>query len=91
MGIALSYVFTLASYAAILLLGQGLIYVLSFGKHEANAVYRLMRLLTSPVVKPTRWITPKQVTDRHVPLVAFLLLFWVCIGLSVYLPTIMQR
>lgn len=91
MGIFLSYVYTLAAFVGVLLLGQGLVYILSFGKHESNAVYRLLRLLTSPVVKPVRWITPRQIVDRHVPVVAFFLLFWICLSLAVYLPTIVKR
>jgi hypothetical protein len=30
--------------------------------------------VASPVVKPCRWITPRFVADRHLPLVAFSLL-----------------
>ncbi len=67
----------LAEFAGLLLIGQGLVYVLSFGKHEANAVYRFFRLITSPVVKGARLITPAKVDDRHVPFVAFAILFWV--------------
>ncbi len=67
----------LAEFAGLLIIGQGLVYALSFGKHEVNAVYRFFRLMTSPVVKVARWITPSKVADRHVPFVALLLLFWV--------------
>jgi len=38
----------LAEFAGLLLVGQGLVYALSFGRHEANAVYRMFRLSTSP-------------------------------------------
>jgi hypothetical protein len=67
----------LAEFAGLLLIGQGLVYVLSFGKHESNAVYRFFRLVTSPVVKGVRVITPAKVEDRHVPFVAFAIIFWV--------------
>ena len=67
----------LAEFVGLLLIGQGLVYMLSFGKHEANAVYRFFRLITSPVVKGTRLITPAKVDDRHVPFVAFAILFWI--------------
>jgi hypothetical protein len=33
-----------------------------------------------------RRITPTKVDDRHVPVVTFLLLFWLCVALAVYLP-----
>jgi uncharacterized protein YggT (Ycf19 family) len=73
----------LAMYAAVLLAGQGFIYVLSFGRAEANAVYRFIRLLTSPVTKVVRLITPKKIADQHVPFVAFFLLFWLWFFLAV--------
>lgn len=71
----------LAEFAALLLVGQGLVYALSFGKHEANAVYRMFRLLTSPIVRLARVVTPKKVSDKHVPFVALLLLFWIWVFL----------
>lgn len=69
-------------FAALMLLGQGIVYLLSFGKHEANAVYRIFVLVTSPVVKVARVITPRQVGDRHVPFVGFMLLFWIWFALT---------
>jgi ABC-type uncharacterized transport system permease subunit len=72
----------LAEFAGLLLVGQGLVYVLSFGKHEVNAVYRMFRLLTSPIVRAARVITPNKVSDRHVPFVALMLLFWIWLFLS---------
>ena len=72
----------LAEFAGLLLVGQGLVYVLSFGKHEANAVYKMFRLVTSPVVRVTRAITPKKVANHHVPFVALMLLFWIWLFLS---------
>jgi uncharacterized protein YggT (Ycf19 family) len=82
----LNIVYALAAFAMMLLLGQFLVRVISFGRHEENPVYRLFRLLTSPVVRVTRAITPARVADVHVPVVAFLLLFWICLGLAVWLP-----
>ncbi len=79
--------FSLVTYALLLFAGQGVIYLLSFGKHETNAVYRFVRFITSPITKAVRLITPKKVADKHLPFVAFLLLFWVAIGFSIYLGT----
>lgn len=72
----------LAEFAGLLLIGQGLVYVLSFGKHEGNSVYRMFRLLTSPIVRAARVITPSKVSDQHVPFVALMLLFWIWLFLS---------
>ncbi len=71
----------LVEFAGLLLIGQGLVYVLSFGKHDQNPIYRLMRLLTSPVVRVARIVSPNFVVDKHVPAVALfmLLVAWVAL------------
>ena len=59
------------------LLGQGATHILArmMGQPpEQNLVYRLFRLVASPVVKPCRWIAPRFISDRHLPLVGFSLL-----------------
>ncbi len=71
----------LVEVAGLLLLAQGGIYLISFGRHETNPVYRAVRFLTSPVVGAVRRITPAAVVDKHVPVVAFLLLFWIWVAL----------
>lgn len=78
---ALAILHELVKFAGLLLIGQGLVFLLSFGRHEVNPVYRLLRLLTSPVTAVVRRITPSAVLDRHLPAVAFLLLFWSWIAL----------
>ena len=59
-----------------LLLGQGVVYLLSAGGHERNGVYRFLRLLTSPFTRVVRRITPRVVLDKHVPLVTVLMVVW---------------
>lgn len=39
-----------------------------------NFAVRLFRLVASPAVKPVRWITPRFILDRHVPVATFALL-----------------
>jgi hypothetical protein len=73
----------LVEFTGLMLLGQGIVYFLSFGRHENNAVYRMFAIVTSPVVKAARIVTPRQVADRHVPVVGFLLLFWIWFALTV--------
>ena len=84
----LNVVYSLAAFAMLLLLGQMLVRMACLGRHESNPVYRLFRLLTSPVVRAARAITPARVADAHVPVVAFLLLFGLCLALAVWLPTL---
>lgn len=73
----------LTEVAAVAMIGQGLLYVLAGAKRNENAIYGIFKTITSPVMKATRWITPKFVLDQHLGLVAFflLLVFWV--GLTV--------
>jgi uncharacterized protein YggT (Ycf19 family) len=75
--IFLQIVHELVKFAGLLLLAQGLVYVLSFGRHETNPIYQFVRFLTSPVTRVVRKVTPRLVVDRHVPYAAFFLLFWV--------------
>ena len=47
---------------------------------ESNPVHRLFDFLLSPITRLTRLITPKLILDRHIALVAFLLLAWIWMG-----------
>jgi hypothetical protein len=73
----------LVEVAGCFLLGQSLLYLLAGERRDRNPVYRLFQLLTSPVLKLTRAITPRQIIDRHVPFVGFFILLWIWIGLAV--------
>ena len=81
MQLVLALIHELVKFAGLLLLGQGLVFALSFGRHEQNPIYRGFRFVTGPVVRAVRRITPAAVLDRHVPVVAFLLLFWAWVAL----------
>ncbi|NBS64604.1 MAG: hypothetical protein EBT33_09685 [Betaproteobacteria bacterium] len=72
----------LVEFAGLLLLGQGLVFLLSFGRHESNPIYRFLRFLTGPVVRPVRVITPRFVVDQHVPAIALFILFWAWVALK---------
>ena len=73
----------LAEVAGVAMIGQGLLYVLAGAKRDQNLVYGIFKTLTSPVMKVTRWVTPRIVLDRHLGLVAFLLLIILWFGLTV--------
>lgn len=73
----------LVEFVGLLLLGQGLVFLMSFGRHESNPIYRLLRFLTSPVTRLVRRVAPRFVVDRHVPALAFILLFWIWVALTV--------
>jgi len=67
----------LAEIALLALLGQGVLAVLAGAKREQNVFYQLLQVLTRPFVAGARLITPKVVIDKHVPLVAALLLSFI--------------
>lgn len=73
----------LAEFAGLLLMGQGLVYLLSFGRHETNPIYRFMRFLTSPVTRAVRRIAPAFIVDRHIPALSLALLLWIWVALTV--------
>jgi hypothetical protein len=77
-----SVVRALVEVALLALLGQGVLALLAGSRRHTNFVYRLFLVVTDPVIKVSRWITPKVIIDRHLPFVAFFLLFWLWILLA---------
>lgn len=72
----------LVEVAGLFLLGQGLLALLAGRRRETNTMYKLFVIITGPVVKATRKLTPRQIIDKHVPFIAFAVLFWVWIALA---------
>lgn len=73
----------LVEFAGLLLIAQGLVFVVSFGRHELNPIYRGLRFLASPVTRVTRLITPRFIVDSHVPAVSVFVLICAWIALVV--------
>ena len=71
----------LVEVAALALLAQGLIGVLSGKAKDNNFVYRLFQVVTGPIYKGVRKITPKFIAEQHIGLVSFFVLFWIWIAL----------
>jgi hypothetical protein len=63
--------------ALLSLAGQGLLYMLAGAGREGNFFYQLLRVLTRPFTTLMRRATPRQVSDRHVPVATFLVLLLV--------------
>ena len=80
--LALSILRALVEVALLTLLGQGLLALLAGGRRDTNPIYMLFRVVTRPVLRIVRFITPKLILDRHLPVVAFFVLFWVWILLA---------
>jgi hypothetical protein len=64
----------IAEIALMALAGQFIVGLLAGAKRENNFAWRLLKVLTDPFVKFARLVSPRVVIDRHVPVVAFLLL-----------------
>jgi hypothetical protein len=73
----------LVELAGLFILGQGVLYVLAGRNREANFFYQLLKTLTRPVYALARFVTPKIVLDRHIPMVAFIVLFWLWVFLTI--------
>ena len=69
----------LVEVALLIMLGQGILFIFAGAMRHQNLVYRLFAAATQPIMKATRFITPRFVVDQHVWLVAVFLLIvmWV--------------
>ncbi|MCW5659742.1 MAG: hypothetical protein KIT60_18755 [Burkholderiaceae bacterium] len=65
---------TIVEIALMALVGQWVLGLLAGAKRDTNFFYRVLQVVTRPFVRLARLLSPPIVLDRHVPLVAFLLL-----------------
>ena len=72
----------LVEVAMLFLIGQGLLALLAGSRRHGNTIYQLFVIVTRPVLTVVRKISPPQVIDKHLPVVAFFVLFWRWIGLA---------
>ena len=79
MFLAASILKGLVEVALLVMVGQGLLFVLAGASRHQNLVYRMFATVTQPIMKATRAITPRFIVDQHIGLVAFflLLVLWV--------------
>ena len=77
----LTVVHNMVMLIGILYIAQLLVGAFNWPARENNMIYRALRFLTSPITRAARAITPAKIADRHVPAVAFFLLFWIYIVL----------
>ena len=73
----------LTEVAGLAMFGQGVLWVVAGAHRDVNPIYGIFKTLTSPVMKVTRWITPRVILDRHLGLVAFFLLIVLWFGLTI--------
>lgn len=78
----ISIVRALVEVAGLALLGQGLLAVLAGKYRQQNIFYKIFQIITAPVVRAVRFISPRVILDAHIPFVTFFLLVWLWIGLA---------
>lgn len=66
-----------AEIALLSLAGQWLLGLLAGQRRSSNPFYQILSILTRPFVRLARAVSPAVVLDRHVPLVAFLLMAFI--------------
>jgi len=71
----------LVEIAAMSLLAQGVVAVLTGNSRRENFAYRLFQMVTVPVTRIARAITPRFIADRYLGLIGFCILFWLWIAL----------
>jgi hypothetical protein len=72
-----------AEIALMAIAGQWILGLLAGAKREQNLFYQLFQVMTRPFIAGARLISPRVVMDRHLPLVAFLLLFFLWVVATV--------
>lgn len=73
----------IAEIALMALLGQWLLGLLAGAKRDKNIFYQILEIVGRPFVVVARFLSPKFVVERHLPLVAFFLLLFVWLGATI--------
>jgi hypothetical protein len=81
--ILLSILRALVELTGFIMLGQAILFIIAGKSRHQNFVYQTFLIVTRPVIKFTRLITPRLIRDDHIPIAAFLLLLWLWLGLAV--------
>lgn len=75
-----------AAIALMALAAQAVLYVLAGRHRERNVFYQVLRIVPSPFVRLTRWLTPRAVDDRVVPFATFCWLAALFLWLAFAIP-----
>lgn len=73
----------IAEIALMALLGQWLLGLLAGAKRDKNIFYQILEIIGRPFVVVARFLSPRFVVERHLPLVAFFLLLFVWLGATI--------
>jgi hypothetical protein len=69
--------------ALMALFGRWVLGLLAGARREQNLFYQVLHIMVRPFLWVARRVTPQAVIDRHVPLVAFLLLGFVWVAVTI--------
>jgi hypothetical protein len=69
--------------ALMALFGRWVLGLLAGARKEQNLFWQILDVMCRPFILVARLMSPRQVIDRHVPLVAFLLLAFGWIGVTI--------
>lgn len=73
----ISIIKLIAEVALLALFGQWVLGLLAGQRKDKNPFYQVLQIVGRPFVMVARFITPKVVLERHLPLVAFCVLLFV--------------
>ncbi len=77
----LAIAYSMCALIGMVYLAQLIVGIFNWPARHNNPIYRLLGFLASPVTKAVRFITPEKIADRHVPVVAVFLLFWLSVAI----------
>ena len=80
--LAVSLLRAVIEVALLALLGQAAVGLLAGANRHHNPVYQLFAMVARPAIRLIRLMTPAAIIDKHVPWVAFFVLFWLWIFLA---------
>lgn len=81
---ALVLVKLVAEIALMALLGRWVLGLLAGQKRDQNLFYQILDMMARPFLWVARRVTPQLVLDRHVPLVAFSLLGFTWLAVTLW-------
>lgn len=70
----------LAEIALMSLAARWVLGLLAGKRREQNLFYQLFQVVTRPLLAGARVLSPRVILDQHLPLVAFLLMFFVWVA-----------
>lgn len=62
--------------------GQAIIFIIGGHRVANNFVFQSLKTITSPMTALVRYISPKFILDRHIPIATFLFLVVVWVALT---------